>query len=643
MRTRNRLLAWLAGVVLVAGAVVALRATEDAPAHDESPPVVHVDRFASNFVVLPSAGRPPPQPEQIVVTPGAGRLRLSWADGLAGGKPLDGVAGYEVRWQVDGERTSSRLVAAPDVQLNRLTDGRRYRVSVRSVDAFGQRSRPTEVIAVPGRQHRPYLSGLTGLYDDFHDPSTALDTSPDARWHVSGYRGCVGLGAGRVDGLGLPIDLGCGADMAVLRARVPMRLTAPRGADEVLGRVTVGTDAAGPGGELTVDLVPGRADRVGVGLRRASRTEETDPALPGGTIRVSVGDTGVQVSTAPDLAARGPTREIHPVPRRGPGVIHVFEVVLTSTGVRVYQDGLAVAARDVVPAWRSASLLLGFRGPDGRRSRVHVSSAGFTGPPTAPPRVVEESVNAGTQRVLGPRDQEPGVGIARTPLRHAASARLVATMAVTRELDTRRVVVQMGRLRVPARPTVAVPPREPGAALTVVADVPPSLLGTRGPDTVTPFVVRAPGSSVQAVLLETYLEITPAPDWSPPAAHPEQPPDLPDALPRIKAVLGNAGGQPLESTTVPRRGQLVLSVTLEPEHVQWDTGAVAGVQGVQVRLDGAVIAGIPTAADGPGLGGSYAVSIAVGGLTFGSHSIEVREYGMRSERPVSALLNFVIR
>ena len=643
MPQRNRLLAWLAGIVLVAGAVVALRATDEPAPADEAEPAVHVDRFASRIVVLPSAGRRPPAPDRIVVTPGAGRLRLSWADGLAGGTAPENVAGYDVRWRIEGEKPSSRLVATPDVQLNGLTDGRRYRVEVRSVDAFGQRSPATEVTGVPGHEEHPELAGLTGMYDDFSDPATTLETSPDSRWHASGYRGCVGLGAGRVDGRGLPIDLGCGADMAVLRARTPMLLTAPEGTDQVLGRVVVSTDAAGPGGELTVDLVPGRADRVGVGVQRASRTEETDPALPGGTVRVSVADTGVQVSTAPDVRANGATQEVHAAPRRGPGVVHTFEVVLTASGVRVYQDGLAVAVRDVVPAWRSASVLLGFRGPDGRRSRVHLSSAGFTGPAATPPGVVEAAINAGTQRVLGLTDQEPGVGIARTPLRTARSARLVTTLTVTPTLDPRRMVVQMGGLRVPARPTVAVPPRETGASLTVVADVPAALLGEHGPDTITPLVVRAPGASPQTSLQETYLEITPGPGWAQASPDVEEPPPLPDALPSVGAVLGNAAGKPLSSTTLPRRGQLVLTVTLEPSRAQWDTGRVAGVQGVQVRLDSALIAGIPTAVDGPGVGGRYALSITLGGLALGNHTIEVREYGMRDERPVSALLNFIVK
>jgi hypothetical protein len=643
--TRKRLLAWLAGVVLVAGAVTVLRATEDPTGSDadDTPRQVRIDRYAADFVVLPSAGRPPAPPERVVVTTDTGMLRLAWAESLAGGTAPAGAVGYEVRLSLEGSESRTRLVATPDLQLDGLVDGRRYRVEVRSVDAFGQRSEPIEVAGVPGPADRPWRAGLTGLYDDFTDPATALEHSPRSRWHVSGYRGCVGLGIGRADGRGLPIDLGCGADMAVLRAREPFRLTAPEGTDGVLGRVMVRTDTAGPGGELTVDLVPGRPDRVGVGVRRSSRTEERDPALPGGAIRVSVADAGVQVATAPDLAAAGPTRETHLPPSRGPGVAHLFEVVLTTSGVRVYQDGLAIATRAVVPAWREASVLLGFRGPDGRRSRVHLSAAGFTGPAARPSGVVEVAVTAATQRVLKPTDPDPGIGMARTPLRSARSARIVATLTATPQVDPRRISVQLGRLRVPARPTVPNPPTELGAALTVMADVPKQLLGGRGPDTITPFVLRAPGAGIEVTLLETYLEIVPKAGWTPAAERPLDRPDLPDALPAVNAVLCNAAGEPLSSSTVPRRGQVVLSVTLASAVAQWDTGTVGGVRGVQVRLDGDVVAGVPTTVDGPGIGGRYAFSIGVGGLALGPHAVEVREYGMEGDRPQTALLNFVVR
>lgn len=644
MAKRSRLLAWLAGVVLLVGAVIVLRTPDPGGPDPAEPAPVIVERFAADLVVLPSAGSPPAQPERIVVAADSEQLRLYWAEGLTGGEPLPGVVGFEVRWErVDRKgEPGVRLVAAPDVQLDGLANGQRYRVQVRSVDGYGQRSSPTEVTGVPDHAAKPWLMGLTGLYDDFSDPSTISPDSPDARWHVSGYRGCVGLGAGRVDGRGLPIDLGCGADMAVLRARSPLRLRPTPGGE--LGRVAVRTDAAGPGGELTVDLVPGKADRVGVGVMRASRTEEVDPALPGGTIRVSISDGGTQVSTAPNASAARPTVEVHPAPRRGPGVTHLFEVVLTTSGVRVYQDGLAVASRGVLPTWQEASVLLGVRGPDGRRSRVHVSSAGFSGSQTPPAGVIEAPANLATQRILAPTEQEPGIGFARTPLTTAKTARVVATLAVNPELDPTQVVVQLGAQRVPAKPVVAVPPTAQGAALTVVADVPSSLLGPNGPPTITPFVLRAPGSNTTATVLETYLEITPAPNWqrpTPPAATPENP--TPDAMPVVLPELGNAAGDPLSNRTVPQHGQLVLTVRLDAAAAQWDTGTVADVQGIQVRLDGALIAGVPTNADGPGVGGIYALPIALGGLDKGPHTIEVRQYGEDGkDRPQSALVNFTV-
>jgi hypothetical protein len=252
-------LTWLGAVALVAAAVVTLRATEDPHSSDtdsDEParPVV-VERYAADNVVLPAPGGKPAAPERLAVSREDGALRVSWADGLRGGKPQRNTAGYDVRWQEDGGEWRTRLVATPDVRLGGLRDGRRYRIEVRAVDAFGQRSAPAVAEGSPGRARTPWRAALTGLYDDFADPARYAE-----RWHLAGYRGCVDVVAER--GNGLPIELGCGADVAVLRARQPMALTAPN-ADGELGRVAVRTDTAGSGGELTISLVPGRHRRTG--------------------------------------------------------------------------------------------------------------------------------------------------------------------------------------------------------------------------------------------------------------------------------------------------------------------------------------------------------------------------------------------
>jgi hypothetical protein len=636
-------LIWLGSVALIAGAVITLRATDgthDSDTDGDSPiRSVQIERFAADYVVLPAPGRRPTPPTTVDAVPaGADALRVSWADALPGGQAPSGAAGYEVRWRRDGAQWRSRLVATPDVLLDRLPDDR-HQIEVRTVDAFGRRSAPAATTATPRATSDRWTTALTGMFDDFTHPERVAE-----RWHLSGYRGCVDVVAER--GGGLPIELGCGADLAVLRARQPMTLTAPTATGE-LGRVAVRTDTAGVGGELTVTLAPGPVDRVGADTRRDSQLAERDGSLPGGTIQVVFDLYGVHVFAAPDVPAVTPGRlEVLPAQVRGPGVPHLFEVVLTTAGLRVYQDGIAVAVAGVVPSWSSASVLLGFRGPDRRRSRVHLTAAGFSGPATPVPPVVEVPVNAGTQRVLGLDEQSPQLGIARTPLMAAASARLVATIMVAGGMDPRGVVVQFGDRRVPAVPVVPAPSGEHGAALTVVADVPPELLGATGADSITPFVLRAPGANQQVRLVETYLEVTPVGDVRPPP-----PPELkqgrergPDMLPAIHALLCNSAGEPLTAAVVPDYGQVVLDVRLDASINQWETGAVGGVQGFQLWLDGRLAAGVPTRADGPGLGGRHALSIAVGGLAKGPHVLEVREYAMDgTERPVSAVLNFTVR
>jgi hypothetical protein len=600
-------------VILVAGAVVALRVTEEPGPGDPELPLVHVDRYAANFVVIPEPGTRPAAPHRVVATPGPGTLRVSWADGLPGGEAPDGAAGYDVRW--DGE---ARLVVTPDLLIEGLTDGESYRVEVRTVDAFGRRSTPTATTAEPGRADTSWQDGMTGYLDDFSDGAAA-------GWHLSGYPGCVDPGAPDSDGL--PIHLSCGADLAVLRARTPLRL-GPPAPGGVLGRVAVRTDAAGPGGELTIDLVPGVADRVGIDVVRARAGR--DPALPGGTIRVVVNDDGVAVGAAPDVpAVTPPTLEVTAAPRRGPGVPHLFEVVLTTGGVRVYQDGQLMTVGGVLPSWSTASALIGLRGPDGRRSRVHVWGAGFSGPETPVAPVAEVRAHPATQRILALDEPAPQVGMSRAPLASAASARLVTTLSTTAGLDPHAVFVQFGELRVPARPATPTPSATPAAAVTVIADVPAEFLGPDGPPSVTPLVLRAAsGRGVQ--LVESYLEVTPGPGWVPPSAAPPErlPKPKDDLLPAIEPRLTNSAGEPLPDDPIPARGQVILTVALTAAATQWDTGAVAGVQGVQVRLDGTLVAGIPTDEEGPAVGGEYAMSIALAGLTAGRHALEIREYGL---------------
>jgi hypothetical protein len=92
--------------------------------------------------------------------------------------------------------------------------------------------------------------------------------------------------------------------------------------------------------------------------------------------------------------------------------------------------------------------------------------------------------------------------------------------------------------------------------------------------------------------------------------------------------LGDATGQPLTTPTVAPEGRLVVTVGLEGAAAQWDTGSVGGVQGIQLWLDGRLIAGLPTSIGGPSPGGGYPFPMGLSGLTAGRHVLEVRVIGV---------------
>ncbi|HVK19888.1 MAG TPA: fibronectin type III domain-containing protein [Actinokineospora sp.] len=577
-------------------------------------------KYAADTVLLPEPGRVPDQPRDVRLDPAPGRLRVSW--------PAQRVAGYEVRW-AEGDQWRTRLVVTPDVQLEGLVDGTEYQVEVRAVDAFGQRSGPALTKATPGRGDTSWRAGLTGLLDDFRDDATVLADVPGSLWHLSGYRGCVDIGERGPGEVGLPIDLGCGADEAVLRARQPVRLV--DNSDGVLARFVALTDAAGPGGRLTLDLVPGPADRIGA--VRSAPHPGVDPTLPEGAIRVIVDDAGARVNTGAGLDSLTAVEQVGLVPPRGAGALHLFEVRVTTRGVFVQQDGVTIAVSGALPRWREASALVGVRGPEGRRARIHLAAAGFSGPSAPVPQIIEVPVNVATRQVQTPDAPAPDFGMNRRPLTGALAARIVVTMTTSGGMDAGAATIQLGDRVLPAAPVVPGPPPVPaGAAVTVIAEVPPDLLGSQGPATLSPFVVRAPGAGTGAVVQESYLELIPAPTSGPQTTTQPRRTDRgrpgQAALPVATVDLGDATGQPLTTPTVAPEGRLVVTVGLEGAAAQWDTGSVGGVQGIQLWLDGRLIAGLPTSIGGPSPGGGYPFPMGLSGLTAGRHVLEVRVIGV---------------
>ena len=523
MTPRRRVIAAVGAAAVLVAAVLVLRETDDATKKPSSQPV-RLTKYAADFVKLPTQPAPLSAPSSVWSSDG----RIQWV-------PVTGASGYEI---------FGKLVASPEIAGPGRAD-------VRAVDAFGQRSLATRAEERPGDDG--WRRAVSGWLDDFDD------TFLERRYHLSGRPGCVNPSSG--SGGRLVIDMPCGNDTAVLRARTLLQLN---DSDE-LGRVAVVTDAAGPRGKLVLDLVPGTPDRVG-------------PIPPADAIRVVVDD-----SVLPGI--------------RGAGVLHRFEVVLTRNGVRVLQDGGQIATSPVVPKWREASLVISMTPPTGYPGRVEVDAVGITGSLQSVPEVTETSIVAGTLRVLEPDEEAPGIGTARAPLRGASSARLRATVRLGDGGDPNGLVAQLGSARVPLRPVVSGWSGAEDSELTVTGDVPAELLGPAGPDALSPFVLRMPGAS-QAQVLESYLEV---PGQSPVklANAPDEPaPVLPVMTAEFIRVTPN---------------DATLAITLDAAHAR----SVAPLAGFEVYVDSGHVATMPMPG---GVGGRHELEISLKG----SHNVEVR-------------------
>ncbi|HEX6343931.1 hypothetical protein [Umezawaea sp.] len=614
MTPRRRLATAFVAFAVLAAVVAALRHAQSGSTGPPAPPPVSLADFTAPHLLVPNPGEPPAAPAEVEAFGGHGWIRVAWGSALPGGQDPAHAAGYEVSWHRDGEPARTRRVASSEVQLDGLAEGVDHRIAVRTVDAVGRRSPAVETTGRVG-DDGDWRDGLTGLLDDFDDPATTDARRSGSLWHVDGYRGCV-----NTDNAGghLLVEMNCGADSAVLRARRPLVLSEVD--DDVLGRVGVVTDAAGARGGLTVDLVPGGPDQVG-------SEEVSDPALPPGAVRVALDDDGARVLAAPDVPTV-PDRGSEAATRRGTGVLHRFDVLLTKSGVRVLQDGRQIGSSGAVPAWREATVLLGLRGARGRRSTVRLDAAGFSGAQTPVRGVVETPTVPATQQVLDLDDQAPGVGISRAPLRGATAARLRATVTFAGPVDPAAVVVQLGDARLPAvqaapAPVVAGVVRQ-GTAITVVAELPPELLAETGPDSLSPFVLRvAGGRAAMGTVRSSYLEVDTTTTEAPPATTGRPRSTPADELPAGSLVVRDQNNQVLPPDQPLGQRRVVLSITLDPLGAEAVSGSVAGVAGFRLRIDGQLAATVNTARDGPGLGGTYTVGLELGRLPAGRHRVEL--------------------
>lgn len=653
---RRGLAAVLAGAVLVGGAVLALRLTNgpSASSSETPPPPVPtaLKAFHLDGVLPPGRSTAPAAVGRVVLTPGPHRLRVAWGSGLAGGHDPAGAVGYELRWGTGGNLVHEKLVANPVAEVDALDAGADTTVRVRAVDAYGQRSAPS---AATGRAQGDAVPSADGAFADHFDGNAVPDP---ALWRLADEGACATAGRGTGENTNrLTLISDCQQGTAALRSRVPFALAAPAASGE-LGRFTVDTDAPGPDGELDLTLVPGPVDLVGASagdpLPAAPGVATVDPVLPPGTVRVRVltGSTAAiglrQVTANPTVVVVtvGPGTPLVPVstapgsvaPPTTPGVSARWDVVLRTDGIRVLRDGVDVGGGNAVPSWTVATALVEFGGAVGAQLQAHVSFVGFGGPRTAVPALVRPPPVFDEGEVV----QDPAPGPVARPVPDAVpgSGELRITVVPQESTPTAELTqggvpppfyVDVGGQRYAVTPAVPGTPMVPRARYPLVVRLPASVLD--GPEAIVRFTVIA-NDAYQARFTVTALDVErdQGGTSAPVGTEVFQRFALPTPLAKMTGTLLDAGGKPLPADVPVPRGRLELDVRLDPSTGPDLTGVCAGLAGIEVWLDGTRQAAIPTAADGPGIGGEYLVAFTVANTAPGSHTLMLRSFGTDTGR-----------
>jgi hypothetical protein len=628
-------------LVLIAGAVLVLRNPESGDVVESVPPPpqqTSVTPFADKSVGLPDRGQKPDPPRGLSIKARENRLLVGWGPEHIGEPEPARAAGYEVRWGEGGRFTNTRYVAEPVIQLDGLRNDVQYTVVVRTVDAFGQRSVARRGLGTPSAE-AVQDPALYTMIDRFNG-----ETVPDPqKWSLVGVGNCTkaARGAGE-DVRRMVITAQCGntGEAVALRSRTPMRLT-DGGAGGELGRFIVQTDRPGQTGELMLDLVPGPADLIGrppsVPLPPAvPGRASVDESLPPGTIRVRISGrpdgTAVRVQVAPGTPLLGKQIEVPPGPLPAPDIaVSVrWEVLLRTDGVQVLRDGVVVGGGDVVPSWREATALIGFAGgPSGMYAAMDL--IGFTGARTEAAPLLPAPLVDFDRAVAAPG---PGVQTSANgrKLFGVRTALLRLTLLAQRNQNPPgQFVVDIGGQRIPLRNAVPGQPMQVGVRLPVVADIPPEALVFADNADFIPLQVRSlaaeDGATTQVMTAE--LELTGEGLGTPVTRSAGPPLARPVPALAVPAVaVYDAAGQPLPQLENVPRGRLVLEVTADAAAAQRLTGAVAGLAGIEVSLDGKQLAGIPTAAEGPGIGGRWRIALNTTDIPAGSHNLQVTAIGV---------------
>jgi hypothetical protein len=652
---RRHVVAALAGLLLVGGAVGLLRFTSQSQLTSTAPPTVpppptSLTNYAAEGVLVPTAGPPPSAPGHLVVTPGPHRLQVTWGSAVPGGHDPRGAVGYDVRWGSGPSKlTDERLVSEPAVEIDGLTDNAATTVSVSTVDAFGQRSAASTTSGRPRAD-----AGTYSFLDDFHEAVV-----PDPRlWRISTQDACTNAdrGSGAADQL-LVTDT-CQGGQVTLRSRTPFRLGPATAAGE-LGRFTIDTDAPGENGELDLDLVPGPVDLLdesapGPPVAPSPNSAQDDPELPPGTIRVQINtasgpaNASVQILVAPGMPRIAvTTAHLAPVPLPLTGLSARWDIVFRTDGIQVLRNGVEVAAGNVVPTWTSATALIGFGGPIVGDLNAAINLIGFGGAATAaPPLLAPPDVQP---HAVALEMSNPAVPPARglSPVTGASGAQLrltVLPVAGTPQTPVSNGTgppptfeVEVDGQRFPTQPAIPGTPLLSAVRYPLIAALPPNVLVPQaGAIPVTVLTNMPTTGTTNFEVLAGDLELTLAPGTKPTVPQPiAAAPPLPGALATPTMTLLDAGGLPLPANQPLPAGRVVLSIALDGPGGERMNGQIAGLAGFDVWLDGTKLATVPTTSNGPGIAGEWQLALDTGTMPAGQHTIDM--HGFSTDRTIASV------
>jgi len=626
---RRRIAVLAAGLVLFGGVIVVLRTAGEggtaAPSATSAPPPTALTPFAAEGVLLPTKGAKPGPPNNLEVEPGPQRLRLRWT----GETP-----GYEVRWGKGDALDHAKLIAQTTTQLDGLEDGVDYRVEVRGIDSFGQRS---DAMSMPGKPATDTSGDRKFVLLDRFDQAEAPDPT---RWRLLTRANCARATPGHDDDAGrLVISSNCAAAPVSLRSRTPFTLADA----EELGRFVVETDGPGVDGELFLDLVPGPVGLMtGVPSSSAADRAVDAAGLPTGAIRARItsggGVTSAQVLVAPGTPRVTPvTEQVKPVTASQTGITQRWELVLRRDGVRILRDGVLVATGDVVPQWREATAVLSVAGPT--VDRVNIDLIAFAGAAAkTPPLVQSPPITVAIGTVSMPSTKREPI-----PWATGGQLRMTITHSESSGPPPELFALVDGTVKVPLRPALPGVEWRADIGYPVVADLSPEALGRLGEgdslEVSVQTTVRVQATHVDLELTAKQGAAIPAPTSAQTA--PVNGVDV--ELARVNGVVLDASGKPVDSGKPVPRGRVVLDVTMDGGASQRTGGRLAGLAGFSVRLDGDPVAAVSTTADGPCVAGEWRLAVNTDGLSPGPHMIEVRAFGTEATtKPAATFVSFFV-